>query len=147
MPAVSLLPPHIHFRCSLYLEYSSPPPHNNQLLRYPPRFYLNPFWNEAFPSSPVRINFSPRCSANTLFTPTGPKLNQPPSLSLSLSLSLSPFSSSARPWAETMLYVSYVPSSSINLLSQVLRKLPRVQKRYQGYIKPAFEEHIIQKEK
>lgn len=43
MPAVSLLPPHIHFRCSLYLEYSSPPPHNNQLLRYPPRSYLNPF--------------------------------------------------------------------------------------------------------
>ena len=28
MPAVSLLPPHIYFHCSLYLEYSSPLPHN-----------------------------------------------------------------------------------------------------------------------
>ena len=28
MPAVSLLPPHIYFHCSLYLKYSSPLPHN-----------------------------------------------------------------------------------------------------------------------
>ena len=49
----------------------------------------------------------------------------------------SPYSSSARPlcssWVTAMLHVSYVQSSSTNLLSQVLRQVPRVRKRCQGY--------------